>query len=210
MCGEYKFENNWVLYIHRNKLNGKIYIGITSNLKPERRWNNGNGYKANPHFYSAILEYGWDNFEHNILMRDMTGQQAKHLEKEFIRIMNATDNAVGYDMTTGGDGTCGVHPSDETRRKLSECRRRENLSEYTRAKRSESLRNRKLSEEHKKKIGIGNSKPIEMRDTNGNLINQFRSAIDAEISTGISHSHISQCCNGQRATSGGYKWNFAQ
>lgn len=35
---------SYVLYCHTNKLNGKKYIGITSQV-PRKRWNNGNGYK---------------------------------------------------------------------------------------------------------------------------------------------------------------------
>ena len=55
--------------MHKNKINGKMYIGITSRT-PEARWgNNGSQYtKAkNPCFYNAIQKYGWDNFEHIIL-----------------------------------------------------------------------------------------------------------------------------------------------
>lgn len=41
--------NNWIVYVHINKLNGKRYVGITSKHKPEYRWNNGRGYRENPH-----------------------------------------------------------------------------------------------------------------------------------------------------------------
>ena len=36
---------------------------------PERRWGcEGRGYSGSPHFWNAISKYGWDNFEHEILM----------------------------------------------------------------------------------------------------------------------------------------------
>lgn len=112
-------------------------------------------------------------------------------------------------MTSGGDGTPGYHPSEETRQKLSVARRRENLSEETLKRRSESLRGRRFSDEHKRKIGDANSKPINMLSKTGELIRSFSSAREAEVTLGISHSHISQCCTGKRKSTGGYMWSFA-
>ena len=66
----------YIVYQHKNKINNKVYIGITSQI-PERRWgSNGCNYKSSPHFYSAIQKYGWDNFEHNILFTNLTKEKA--------------------------------------------------------------------------------------------------------------------------------------
>ena len=63
--------NNYTIYMHKNKINGKVYIGITSQI-PTQRWGvNGKNYRSSPHFYSAIQKYGWDNFEHNILLESL-------------------------------------------------------------------------------------------------------------------------------------------
>ena len=43
----------YTIYKHINKINNKIYIGVTKQ-KPEQRWAHGEGYKNNTHFYSAI------------------------------------------------------------------------------------------------------------------------------------------------------------
>ena len=56
--------------------NGKMYVGITSK-KPEYRWENGNGYEANQHFTRAIKKYGWDNFKHEILLTNLSEEDAK-------------------------------------------------------------------------------------------------------------------------------------
>lgn len=45
-------KRSFCVYIHVLP-NGKKYIGITCK-KPEYRWNHGDGYKNNRHFYNAI------------------------------------------------------------------------------------------------------------------------------------------------------------
>ena len=202
-------DKNWKVYVHTNKVNGKRYVGITSKAKPEHRWNSGRGYKENAHFYAAIEKYGWDQFSHEILFSGLSEGEAKQKEKDLIALWNTMNNAFGYNMTSGGDGTPDCHPSIETRALLSEARRRENLSEETLRRRSDGLRGRKFSEEHKRKIGEGNSKQINMYTKAGDLIKTFSSARQAEVELNISHSHISQCCHGHRETAGGYRWQFA-
>ena len=132
------------------------------------------------------------------------------MEKDLISCWKTQDRNFGYNMTSGGDGTPNYHPSEETRRKLSEARKRENLSEETLRRRSEGLKGRKFSDEHKRKMSEAQSKPISMFTKAGEFIRNYPSAKVAEQELGISHSHISQCCTGKRATTGGYRWSFAQ
>lgn len=203
-------EKLWKVYVHINKSNGKRYVGITSKVKVEHRWNEGRGYSRNPRFFSAIKKYGWDNFEHIVLHDGLTEEAAKAMERQLIAKWATNNLTHGYNLTSGGDGTSGYSPSDETRRKLSNARRKENLSAETLARRSASLTGRKLSNEHKHKIGVSNSKAVLMFDKNGNFIQTFSSAHEAEVVLGINHSHISQCCNNKRHSTGGYVWKFAQ
>lgn len=53
--------NDYVVYIHKNILNGKVYVGQTCNLS-ERWRNNGKNYFNSIKFYNAIKKYGWDNY----------------------------------------------------------------------------------------------------------------------------------------------------
>ena len=198
----------WLVYVHINKFNGKRYVGITSRQNPEIRWRAGRGYDQSPRFASAIKRYGWDGFKHVILLEGLSETIAKEKEKEYISLWRTQEKDYGYNLTSGGDGTSGYHPSKETIEKLSAARRKENLSPETLARRSQGLKGRKFSEEHKRKIGDGNSKAIKMMDRGDTLLRTFNSAREAEILLNISHSHISQCCHGHRQTAGGYKWQF--
>lgn len=203
-------EKQWKLYVHTNMINGKRYVGITSKKKVEHRWNHGEGYKESPRFYSAIKKYGWDSFSHDVIFDGLTEIQAKDAESYFIDLWKTNDLEYGYNLTTGGEGTPGYHPSDETRQKLSEARKKENLSEETLKRRSDGLKGRKFSDEHKSKIGLANSKKVDMFTLDGVYIRTYDSIKCAEVDTGINHSHISQCCNGSRKTTGGYMWKYTQ
>ena len=65
----------YYVYIHTCKVNGKKYVGVTGR-NPESRWKEGRGYKTNKHFYSAILKYGWTNFEHEVFEVDTSDVSA--------------------------------------------------------------------------------------------------------------------------------------
>ena len=82
--------------------NGKVYIGITSR-KPEYRWNNGKGYYQNKHLYSAILLYGWINFKHEILAKNLTKEVACLLEQELISMFKSNNPKYGYNNSSGGE-----------------------------------------------------------------------------------------------------------
>lgn len=95
-------ENKWQVYIHINKINNKKYVGITSETDPNKRWKNGLGYKKQ-YFYKAIQKYGWNNFQHKILFKNLTEEQAKQKEVELIALYNTNNNLYGYNQTPGGD-----------------------------------------------------------------------------------------------------------
>jgi group I intron endonuclease len=103
----------YTVYIHRNKINNKCYVGITCQTVHER-WRNGDGYliKNNNGQYSqpkiarAIKKYGWDNFEHIIWAENLSHDEACHIEKLLIAIWDTINN--GYNITKGGEGTVGV------------------------------------------------------------------------------------------------------
>ena len=86
------------VYKHTNKINGKVYIGITGQ-KPNVRWNNGTGYRGT-HFANAINKYGWENFTHEILEKGLSLKKAWAREKYYISKFDSFGN--GYNADEGG------------------------------------------------------------------------------------------------------------
>lgn len=91
----------WKVYAHINKINGKIYIGITSR-EVNKRWKNGKGYDYNTHFYNAIQKYGWSNFDHEIIAANLTEEEAKNFERLMIEKLDTTNYKYGYNNDKGG------------------------------------------------------------------------------------------------------------
>lgn len=168
-------ERKWCVYMHINKVNGKIYVGITCQ-NPKERWRNGKGYGHNLYFTRSIEKYGWDNFEHIILCKGKSENEAKNIEKYLIKNWN-TKQPNGYNLTAGGDGSLGYHQSEETRKKMSEMRKGENHPFY----------GKHHSEETKKKIRESTS------GENHHLYGKHRSQEAKEsIRKALTGSHLSE------------------
>ena len=76
---------NYKIYVHINKINGKIYIGQTCRKNVKARYGkNGIQYQKCPRFWNAIQKYGWDNFEHIVLIENLTQEIADIVEVELI------------------------------------------------------------------------------------------------------------------------------
>lgn len=210
----------WSVYMHTNKTNGKRYIGITSQI-PEKRWLNGYGYAEHLPIGRAIRKYGWNGFEHTILISGVDEQCAKRTEIYMIRLFRTQDRKYGYNLTDGGDGVSGFRHSDSSKQKMSAAKSGVNhpnfgrhLPETTKAKIGAKSAGNKYAlgclrpAEVRKKMADAKKKPVVMyRD--GAPICTFNSAKDAEAITGISRKNISMCCKNQRAHAGGAAWKFA-
>ena len=168
-------EKKWCVYVHINKINGKMYVGITCK-SPNVRWRNGEGYHTQQVIYKAIQKYGWDNFEHIIICQNKSKREAKNIEKYLIKNWN-TKSPFGYNVTEGGDGSYGYHHTEKTRKQMSEMRKGENHPLY----------GKHHSEETKNKIS--NSKSGEKH----HLYGKHRSEeARKSISNALKGSHLSE------------------
>lgn len=124
-------KENYKIYAHINKSNGKVYIGQTGHDDPNIRWKNGYGYKGNKYFWNAIQKYGWDNFEHIILFENLSLEMANIIEEELIKKYNTIDKNIGYNLKPGGKNS---KNSKETNEKISKSKLGHCVSEETRKK----------------------------------------------------------------------------
>lgn len=180
---------SYCIYIHKNKINQKIYIGQTCQ-KPEYRWNYGDGYKKQLYFYSAIQKYGWNNFEHIILKDNLTLDEANYWEEYYIKQYNSTNKKYGYNISFGGNNhklneetkkkismaNIGHSVSEETRQKISKAnkgkisfRKGVNLTEFHKKNISEAKKNKSFTDEHKQHLSESHSTDAYKQNIRKNL-----------------------------------------
>lgn len=212
----------YTLYVHVNKANGKRYVGITSQPL-SYRWRQGKGYEKQKRFYSAIKHYGWNGFEHIVLAKGLTKEEAERREEATIREYRSNDLRYGYNIENGGvvhkisdaqkahlrQINIGKSHTPETLKKMREV----HLGQSTKW-----LTGRKLSEETKRRMSRSrkgarsvHSVPVNQFDLGGNFIARFECMEDARIAVGAPRSaNISRCCLGERNTAYGYIWRYAE
>ena len=139
-------ESKYSVYIHRNKINGKMYIGITCQAPKDRWGKNGSEYGNKNVFGRAIHKYGWDNFDHIVLYKNFTKEEAKWKEKLLIKLHNCKI-PYGYNMTDGGDGVVGIVWTDEMRERHSRTMKEIMSKQDVRERLSESHKGIKPSKE---------------------------------------------------------------
>lgn len=220
--GDDMSDRSWTLYCHINKANGKRYFGITCQL-PEQRWMNGHGYAEHLPIGRAIRKYGWGNFEHIIVLENLSENDAKESEMKYISMYKTYSDEYGYNLTHGGDGVVGFKHTNSARLRMSQAKQRENHpnwgkhhSEKTRKRISEANRGKhnpnkgvSISDDHKRHISEAKYKPVAAYDDNNNLVFTFPSARHAAEALGVNFRNISLSIHGKRKHCGGYKWQFA-
>lgn len=109
-----------IVYKATNKINNKIYIGITS-ISLEKRmyqhlWEaaNGRSDRGLLPFHKAIKKHGKDNFVFEIIDQAEDFESLLKKETEWIMKENSfIKNGQGYNCTLGGQGTKGSIPTPE-------------------------------------------------------------------------------------------------
>lgn len=189
--------NTWCIYKHTLKITGQVYIGQTNNIKD--RWK-PSAYKNCIKFYNAIQKYGWDNFEHTILIDNLTIDEANKLEEEYIKQYDSINN--GFNLSSGGLNHLA---SEETKQKMSQVRKGIPHSEEHNQAISKALKQYKRTPEHNRNNQLAqHRKPVQCIETG----EKYESLADAERKTGIFGASISKQIRGIQKTTKGYHWRF--
>ena len=99
------------VYKITNTSNGKVYIGVSKNLKS--RWiNHQNAVNYGSKLHEAIRNEGINNFDFFHLADCFTRKDAELFEKDLIKELN-TRYPHGYNLTDGGGGTTGRKVSEK-------------------------------------------------------------------------------------------------
>ena len=191
-------ESTYCIYLHKNKINGKVYVGQTCQ-SPEQRWREGEGYRTCPQFYTAIQKYGWDNFDHIILETDLTLEEANEKEEYYIQYYNSYIN--GYNATLGGKNT---KKTEEHKQKI----RLSNIGKHPHQGELNPMYGKHMSEEAKEK-SRKKQKHFKVQCVETQEI--FNSCHLAAAKYGLKRDgHIPEVCRGKRKTAGGYHWIFVE
>lgn len=144
-----------VVYSIDCTVNGKCYIGRTSSEKRRMREHFRClrlGVHQNTHLQRAFNKYGASAFVWKILMVCDSLEHAKENEDWFLKKMWDVDCLFNLAKSADGGGYKGRIVSEETKRKMSESRKKYFADPDARKRLSESRKGFKMSEEQKSKL----------------------------------------------------------
>ena len=205
-------DKKYIVYMHISP-SQKRYIGITSQ-DPQKRWkSDGSGYKEQSYFWNAIKKYGWDKFQHKILLQNETFEYACKVERCLIKHYKTYDSRYGYNLTLGGEGRV---LTEEQKKELSEQRQGINACGYgyfpsdeTKKKMSDAAKNRKFAKNTIEKMANAKQKIVYQYSLDGEYINTFQSATNGAKATNTNIGNLCACCRNIVKQANGYFWSYA-
>lgn len=231
-------DKKYVVYCHRNKLNGFEYVGMTGR-NPKVRWSGkALGYANCKYFENALKEYGWDGFEHLVLFSGLTKKEAMQKETEIIReniakgisynvredndwLGNLRKKQVDvYDLNGTLVDTCeSIHEAAlkyktaETHAYYCACGKKKTVhGKYVFAFRGDDVdineRVKEAAIDRRYGFSAHNRKKVKMMSLDGSEIRVFDSATEASEFIGSHVSTLVTCCKGKIKSCKGYKWSY--
>lgn len=199
--------NEICIYKFVNKVNGKVYVGKTTNFterikKHYRRFLSGE--QSNLALYKALKKYGWENFSIEKI-EECSEEKLNERECYWIEYYDSYFN--GYNETRGGDGG-----TLYDYKKIVELWEQGNLMSeiQTILGCSKGVVQRALNSYKIKDRRARIYTPVVQYTLEGELVQKYFSITEAAKVTGIDSSGISKCCRGKLKTTGGYVWKYEE
>ena len=207
------FEAHKLLALENPNNNGLVYAwGCMAFVKKK----NTNRYEVVAEEYEEARIALSNSLKGKYFGGNMPGRRKSEEHKKKLSIANKGK----HDMNGCKNPHYGKTMSDESKQKMSLNRSNNyGINNHMYGKRHSECTKEKISKSNKGKFSGKNNpsygkKPEEQKKQiaqytrNGILISTYESMGSAERLLGISHAHISDCCNGKRKTAGGYHWEF--
>ncbi len=229
-----KYFREWGVYRIYSLINGRSYIGSTSNLYKRINYHIrmllcGRHTYELQNYYN---EYGIDSLAVEILEIIPSRNRSEMLDRESYFIRQFAAATEGFNKIPSAENRRGWRWSDEQRNSLrliaknNGIKYRESLLERLElARRSASEKpikrdwwiGRQHSEESRLKMSLSAKEraPSHIRAVfqytlSGVLLKKYNSIKDAERELGICAANISRCCRGKCKMAGGFKWAYEQ
>ena len=187
------------VYMWRNKVNGKLYIGVARKFKRRTKDHtyasfNKNHSDYNYPLHKSIRKRGIENYEICILEKNLSHDEMCDKEDFYIKKYDTLKkNEKGYNLaSSGGSNNPLEGKTPKEKREISK-------------KQSEARKGMQLSEKHKQNIGkaFKGEKNHQSRKviciTNGEIFNYIK---QAEEKYGVDHRTISRCCKEKNKSAG--------
>ena len=194
--------------MHKNQINGKVYVGETCQNPPEKRWKSKYAYQGNIFFTRAILKYGWENFDHIILEEGFfTPSEMADKEEYWINYFDARNPDKGYNISPGGYKGLSPNATKAAVEWIKQhpefvAARVADMHKWQAEHADEMLKMRQINSQ---KATEARKRKVQCVETG--KVYESASAAAREIPK-TSQSKICMVCSGKRNTSGGYHWRY--
>ena len=230
-------DKKFVIYKYTSP-SGGVYIGQTCQKLKYRSCSEGQGYLHReketgeyfqPALANAIIKYGWDNFEKEILFTNLTSEEADKKETELISYYRKGGKC--YNIANGGKGIPGTRERRikqfslsgefikewdsirDAEEYLAKSNAQANISACCKGKKHRAYGYVWRYSDDPNYLEVKPLTPyrssINQFTKSGDYIHTYSTIREASRITGIHESSISNCIKGRSKSAGGYVWKFA-
>lgn len=221
-----KFKACAGIYIFTNLVNGKIYVGESSNI--QKRMSRHKSSNSEQAFHKAVKKYGIENFKVYVeYLPSFPKEDLWTLEEQLILKFNSLAPK-GYNVCSRGSGIVGFKFSEDSKKRMSEMRKGRVKSEEHRRKISKAHIGRTVSKETGNKISrLKKGQPVHENCKNASHLATMKSVAQINPETlevvkiwscirdatefftkKREGSCIVGCLSGRYKTSYGFKWKY--